>query len=469
MILHIFKKTNVYLTCAAIIGTLLRSFAIDQRDFWFDEAFTYHIARLPLRDLFQAVLSDNNPPLYYLLIHFLLKLSSNEIILRLPSLAFSLLAIPLSYTLFKMQINKKIAVIAASLFSVSPLAIYTATEVRPHGPAVIVTMLISIAFFALIKKPNLKYSIIFIFLAILGVYTHFYTLLLFLSFTWIVVFSRTLMKISHWFLILTIIFSSLAPWLYLSIKSIHSDCACPSTILSFPASVISPAIGGVGSVTLRSFLSLPFPYLILFSATSLLALFLFLRGMHKNPLTPLYIIPITALSLFGIFLPIFSPKAFSSFSPFYFSIVAYGIYFLKKPILVLVLFVLLSTISFIQIINPFFAGERLKPAYEIVNQNQEYPVAHTSLLTYYSLSYYSHAKQPQLLITHNPLSSHTLNFIGGHKQEIKKDMLYIWLVDTKKWAEASDRAIALRKILNTYSVEKTYKIDRISVSLLKQK
>jgi len=461
----------IYFISVVIVGTVLRIFSLSQHDFWFDEAFSYHIARLPVKDLIAVTLTDNNPPIYYLLLHYILKISDNEIVLRLPSLILGILAIPLVYIALKEQINKKAAIIAASLFSVSPLAIYTAAEARPHGPAVIFTLLISMAFFTLIKKPNIKYGTVFIFLAILGIYFHFYTLLLFLPFTWMVLFGKSRIKILKWLLILAIILSALLPWFFISIQNTHSDCACPSTILSLPASLISPAIGGVGSVTLRFFPFLPFPsYLILFAATSLLTLFLFVKGLNKHlSIIPVYILPLIILSLLGLFLPVFSPKAFSLFSPFYFGIVARGIYFLKKPILALILFILLSLISLIQIINPFFAGTRLKPIDAIIKNSRSVPVAHTSLLTYYSLNYYSQGNQKHILITQNPLSVETLRFIGGQKQEVDPKSDRLWLVDTEKWTDTKDREANLKKVFSTYHVEKTYKVDRISVKLLKRK
>ena len=456
---------------ALTIGTLLRFFAIGQRDFWFDEAFSYHIAQLPVKDLIAASLTDNNPPLYYLLLHYILKISDNEIALRLPSLILNIFAIYLIYSLFKTQINKKVATIAASLFSLSPLAIYTATEARPHGPAVIFTLLISMAFFMLIKKSNIKYSIIFIFLAIIGIFVHFYTLLLFLPFTFIVVFGKSRIKILRWLLILAIILLAISPWFFFSIQKSHSDCACPPTLLSLPASLVSPFIGGVGEVTIRIFPTLSLLVILLFGIVTLITSFLFLKGLAQNRvITLLYLMPLGALSFFGIFLPVFSPKAFSISSPFYFIIVALGIAsFRKSGLITLLIGILLITINIIQLINPFFAGTRLKPLHNIVKENRSVTVAHTSLLTYYSLNYYSERNQKHILITQNPLSVQTLKFIGGEKQEVDPKSENLWLVDTQKWTEAKDRENALKIVFDAYYPEKTYKIDKITVILLKQK
>lgn len=458
------------LVAVTTIGVILRIIALNQHDFWFDEAFTYHIARLPLSELLQAALSDNNPPLYYLLVHFVLKLSSNEIILRLPSFIASIASIILIYALLKKLINRQAGLIASALFSVSPLVIYIGTEARLHSLATLLSIGLVFSFYLLLKKPDFKAILTFFMVSTLALYTQYYILLLFIPFTIYVLTQKHALKIKKWIIIASVSLATLIPWLVLSL-GIHNNCSCPNTLLSLPAALVTPLIGGVGEVTLRAFPSLPFPILTLFVITAVFILFFFIRGLVYNPfLTFAYLIPLAVLSFFGLFMPVFSPKAFAIFSPIYFAIVALGIIsFRKSRLITIILTVLLGTISIIQTTNPFFAGTRLKPIDSIVKNNRSIPVAHTSLLTYYSLDYYSQGNQKHILITPNPLSLETLKFIGGQKQEVNKNMSQLWLVDSEKWAGKKDRENALKIIFDTYSVEKMYKVDKISVSLLKRK
>lgn len=454
-----------------IVGILLRILTIGQKDFWFDEAFTYHIAELTLRDLLFATLTDNNPSLYYLLIHFVLKIGQNEIILRLPSLLINLATIIALYIIVKKYLNKKIGLIAASLFSLSPLSIYLATETRPHGIGSLLSLFMVASFFALIKNPKRKTAIIFCVASISGFYTHFYTTLLLVPFSWITFLSRNKKLIKIWVIMLAVLFFAFAPWIILSLQSVHSSCSCPPTFLSFPSAIVSPAIAGVGHVSLNSFLNLSFSTLFLFSITTITTIILFLRGLFKNTyFSPLYMGPLFILSVLGSFFPLFSPKAYAVFSSLYLIIVAIGIsQFRQSTKITIILLLLLGSISIIQATDPFFAGEKIKPIYEIVKQHQEYPVAHTSLLTYYSLSYYSQDKQSQILLTKNPLSPATLAFIGGHQQELDKNIERLWLVDTEKWSETKDRETALRSLFDNYEIEKTYLIGNISVRWLERK
>lgn len=493
------QETKI-LAAITVIATLLRLFAIGQRDFWYDEAFTYHIAKLPIENLFKAVLTDNNPPLYYLLIHFVLNISSNDAILRLPSVIANVASIILLYTMLKKFINRMVGLIASALFSVSPLAIYIATEARLHSIAMLMAVLLTSLFLKLIKNGKPLSIALFILTASLGLYTQYYIVLLFLPFTWIVLRYKTSITFKQWVLVAGSTLVILLPWLFMSLLTTHNICSCPSTFLSLPASLVSPALGGIGEVTLRLFPNIPLPILLLFGATAFITLFLLLKGLMQSRLISLlYLVPLGTLSFLGLFLPVFSPKAFAIFSPFYFAIVALGItsygahqsvgrhppkhrrilpwqtpWFSvkadrKSGLITLILAALLGTISLIQIVNPFFAGTRLKPLNNIVKENPSITVAHTSLVTYYSLDYYSQGNQKHILITQNPLSVETLKFIGGQKQQLNVNPPQLWLVDTEKWTEVKDRKNALKIIFDTYSVEKTYKVDRITVSLLKRK
>lgn len=454
-----------------VVGILLRIFALGARHVWFDEAFTYHIAKLPLNELIFAVGSDNNPPLYYILIHYMLKLGRNEVILRLPSLLFSIASLPLLYAVGKEHINRGIGLIAALLFALSPLAMYQASEARLHGLALFLELLLIYLFLILLKKPRIQIFLSFIFVSVLGIYTQYYIFLLFLPFTWIIMRHKARISIAKWLIILFTILIAFSPWLLFALKTSHSECACPHTILSLPASIVSPVLAGVGNVTLRTFPTLPFPLLALFSAAALFTLFFFLKGLTAHThIALLYMIPLAILSFFGLFLPVFSPKAFAIFTPLYFLIVASGLNSIKrKHATSILLLASLTAISIIQTVDPFFAGDKLKSVYTVVRKDSSIPIAHTSVLTYYSLAFYTQSNTHNILITQNPLSPATVSFIGGRQEALDEHLTKLWLVDTEKWVEKNDRQAALKNLFKEFAVEATYQIDKISIRSLERK
>lgn len=449
-------------------GVLLRLTALDLRDITFDEAFSYHIAKLPIKELFQAALSDNNPPLYYLILHFIIKFGSTPTIMRLGSLVFGLVSILVLYRFLKKTKGEKIALFSSALFSLSPLAIYLSTEVRLHSLAILMLTLLVVAFFNLIKKPNIKSKSVFILSASLALYTQLYILLLFIPFALIILGQKSkryqLLKILSFPLLLFL------PWVILSVKTPHNSCWCPNTVLSLPASLVSPAIAGVGIITQRYFLTLPPAVIILLFTASAVTLILFLKGVLLDKRTAsIYLIPILILSLIGFFAPVFSPKGFSIFSPLYFWVAAIGLSTYAKKWLTLSVFSLLLATSVIQVSLPFFKGEQVKRAYLLTLSDPSAPIAHTSLASYYSFAYYSQNSRQNIMVFKNPLSKYTLKFIKGEKAQIGKSIRRVWLVDTNKWVDQKERDIALGVILNDFKTIYLYQEDIFTIYYLERK
>lgn len=457
-----------HLYAIIIVAFFLRVIALNQHDFWFDEAFTYHSSKISIPDIFKIVLTDNNPPLYYLLMHFVINVSTNEIFLRIPSLISSILTIFVIYLFLKKHLNQKVALLASMLIACSPLAIYLATEARPHSLAVFLLVLMILSFFELIKKPDFKRKLLFVAATTIGLYTQYYLALLLLPFTIIIIFQKSPLNIKAWIPIVSSSLILFSPWLILWTRINHNACWCPSSFISLPATIVSPVTSGIGIVTLRYFPQLPAAMLIFSTAAVALTLFIFLRGLKISPaLSLLYMAPLAILTAVGAFIPIFSPKAFSVFYPVFFALVAIGINSLKKSqVITLVLLLALSTISVFQSQLPFFKGERLKEVYSSV-QTGSYPVVHTSSITYYPLKYYARESiQPNILLVKSPLNSQTVKLLGEGEQSVVPQTENLWLVDTTKLTDKKDRQEAITQLLTNYYQVKTSQFDNISVSLL---
>jgi len=461
--------TKIFLASLAI-GILLRIYALYTRDFWFDEAFTYYVAKLPLNQLLEAILTDNNPPLYYFIIHYILKVSHNEILLRFPSLVLNLLTIYFLFKLLHDYINRLGALIATSLFALSPLAIYLSSTVRLHSLAVFLVTLEVWLFFKLINNLNLKNAALFVLFAILGMYSQYYLVLLFIPFTWIAIQKKTKLTFFYWTIIIMLIAIAFSPWLFLSAQTIHNGCSCPNAIFSLPATLASPMLGGIGEVSLRSFPTLPFYYILFFLASTFFYLIFFLRGFFKyKNLALLYILPLFLLAFFGLFIPIFSPKGFAIFSPIFFAITAMGMLLFKyKRKFAFISLILIGTISVVQLIDPFFSGIPLKRMLPIIKTHQNEPIAHISFLSYYSMRYYTQDKQKNILLTKNLLPEETVKKIGGNMQKIDKKTIRLWLIDTDKWVDQNDRLALLKSIYKDFTLIEFHNLGTASISYFVQ-
>src|SRR3990172_3717433 len=122
-----FLSQHILLSLIIIAGVFLRFwFLINFKIFGFDEALNWNIGNLP----FRVIILGNyynirfHPPLFYLIIHLLLKISNSELWLRIPSFIASIISIYTLYHLLNGWLNKKVALIAAYLYATAPFMIW---------------------------------------------------------------------------------------------------------------------------------------------------------------------------------------------------------------------------------------------------------------------------------------------------------------------------------------------------------
>ncbi len=140
------------------------------QSFWRDEAFSYLLAKQNILNIITITAKDFNPPLYYFLIHFWMKLfGSSEISLRTVSLIFFWLTIYVLYMILRDIFNIPFKKILMYLFLavINPLLIYYAFEARMYTMLAFFATLSSYAF--LKKRRGL-----FLISTILGLYTHYF-------------------------------------------------------------------------------------------------------------------------------------------------------------------------------------------------------------------------------------------------------------------------------------------------------
>src|SRR3989344_2891983 len=120
-----------------IISLILRLISINQ-SLWLDEAINVNnVASLDLKSLIGSyALSDFHPPLYHIILKgWALIFGVSEITARLPSVLFGIGTVFTTYLIGLKLFEKKTALIAATLISTAPLAIYYSQEARMYSLA----------------------------------------------------------------------------------------------------------------------------------------------------------------------------------------------------------------------------------------------------------------------------------------------------------------------------------------------
>ncbi|MCX7955746.1 MAG: hypothetical protein N2593_01380 [Patescibacteria group bacterium] len=137
---------------------------------WRDEAFSYLISKKNIIEILFLTAKDFNPPLYYIILHFWIKIFGySEIVLRSLSLIFYLGIIYVSFLflneIFKFKTKKSFFYLI--FFIINPSLLYYAFEARMYSMFAFFSLL---SFYSLLKK-NKK---IYLLSTILGLYTHYF-------------------------------------------------------------------------------------------------------------------------------------------------------------------------------------------------------------------------------------------------------------------------------------------------------
>jgi uncharacterized membrane protein len=123
---------RIFLASMAVMALVLRVPRLGIR-YWGDEAISVGIASRPLLEIPHYLRFDGSPPLYYVLLHFWMRLwGTSEVATHSLSLLISLSAIPAAWWCAKALFGPRAARPAALLASVFPYLAYYGTETRMY-------------------------------------------------------------------------------------------------------------------------------------------------------------------------------------------------------------------------------------------------------------------------------------------------------------------------------------------------
>jgi mannosyltransferase len=173
MITHIpSHKTPLLLLLVILLALVLRLYQIDRESFWIDEATSYWVASSSPVSIVQTSTKDVHPPLYYLTLHYWMKIFGNsDGVIRLLSATFGILAIPVVFHIGKLLFNERFGLVASLFLAVSGFHIQYSQEARSYSLYFLLTSL-SVLFIILALK-RIRYSwIVYILSTVLLLYTH---------------------------------------------------------------------------------------------------------------------------------------------------------------------------------------------------------------------------------------------------------------------------------------------------------
>ncbi len=159
------------------LGFGLRLINLGQSDLIFDEAASVFIARKPLAEMIPYLLRafHEHPPGYYTLLAGWIQLvGDSESMLRMLSVFFGTLSIPLIYRWAREAIGVKAGLVAALLLSLAPVHVFYSQNARMYtliGALAVVSWLLIVR---LQKADRVKYWIALSACGLFGLATHYY-------------------------------------------------------------------------------------------------------------------------------------------------------------------------------------------------------------------------------------------------------------------------------------------------------
>lgn len=386
-----------------LIFFILRFYRLGYHDLWYDEAHTAQFSR--------SLWIGWNAPLYWIMLHFWTKISGvSEFSLRFPSFLFSFFSLIFIFLLGKALFNKKIAVISSIIMGLSPLHLWYAQEARDYSMVLFFATLSSYLLIKAVKEKQSKLWIFFTLTSIIGFYTSYFYILLFLAQCIYILFlkrSKISFKEIIYFLLIMAAFLPYLPrfldkFYYVSQGFWVPKPTWQSLVITFENFIL----GYNGSYSL---------YII----SDILAAVFFVYAIWAGRKPELKKSLIFCLTL--CFIPIllaffFSRKFFSIyldrgliiFSPYFYLILGLGIYYLDR-ILRVILSILLISIMLVadfRYFNDFmfkplkhhlgtYIKNPIKPIVVFLNENlnpEEDILAFTNLSTQPSINFYSGGK-----------------------------------------------------------------------------
>ena len=160
-------------------GFAIRLVCLTCKPFWFDECFSVEVARIGWRNFLRLLWwREANMSLYYVLLRMWLNFGQSEFFIRSFSVLMAAATLPAIYWLARQLYDRRVALIAAALFTFNAYSVRYAQEARSYALFMLLATLSSGFLIVTLREPTRRHQLCYVLASILAVYAHFYALLL---------------------------------------------------------------------------------------------------------------------------------------------------------------------------------------------------------------------------------------------------------------------------------------------------
>ena len=155
----------------------LRVYGLHAQSLWFDEGWSWHLARMPLAEMAAATAGDRSPTLYYALLHLWIGVSGqSEFAMRMLSAAADVAALACVALLAQRMRGSSLA--AAALYAICPAAIWYAQETRMYALVAALTIGSTAALWIWLRTGRTRALVASAALLALAAHSHYYAIFL---------------------------------------------------------------------------------------------------------------------------------------------------------------------------------------------------------------------------------------------------------------------------------------------------
>ncbi len=213
---------------ALAIGVRLAG--LGQEYLWYDEGCSYGLAECSLHTMMSYIKEDVHPPLFYLLLHYYVKILGEPTFftLRLFTVFIDLIALFLVFQFTRTFVNDGAALIASLLYALSAFVVYYAQELRMYSLVLALSIASSYMLMLMIKRKSwAMWFIPYTLFNIAGIYTHYHFFFFVFSHGLFVFFFALTRKrwvfLRIWLLAFVLLFISYAFWIKYLMEQMTSE------------------------------------------------------------------------------------------------------------------------------------------------------------------------------------------------------------------------------------------------------
>jgi len=237
-------KYGFVLLVIVLIGLFARIYQLSTQSMWLDEVGSVRLAQLTLPEIVQTLQGDNQPPLYFFILHYwIMPFGISAPAVRLLSVLFGVLAIPMIYLVGRQLFNEEVGLVGALILALSTFNIIYSQQTRAYALMVLLALLSAYFFLRFLQRSSLALSAGYVLSTTLLIYTHYYGVLVVVAeniylVTLLALSKHRTYKLRDWVVLQVIVAALFIPWTLVLRQQILRNEGTGSLLAQSPAAAI---------------------------------------------------------------------------------------------------------------------------------------------------------------------------------------------------------------------------------------